>query len=123
MHWKPEGYTSVAPYLIVTDAQATLDFAAAVFGGETLSVRRGASGAITHAEMRIDDTVVMLGQAPGGPAAHVHVYVADPDGAQRAALAFGAAEVEPVQDRPEGVRRGGVRDANAITWWLSRDRG
>ena len=123
MQWKPEGYTSVAPYLIVADAQATLDFARAVFGAETLRVMRGDSGAITHAEMRIDDTVVMLGQAPGGPAAHVHVYVSDPGGAQSAALAFGADEVEPVQDRPEGVRRGGVRDANGITWWLTRHLG
>lgn len=123
MQWKPDGYTSVAPYLVVGDAQATLDFARAVFGAETLRVERGASGAITHAEMRIDDTVVMLGQSPGGPAAHVHVYVADPEAAHRTALAHGAEEVQPVQDRPDGDRRGGVRDANGITWWMGRHKG
>ncbi|MFP4043439.1 MAG: VOC family protein [Rhodosalinus sp.] len=123
MQWKPEGYTSVAPYLIVSDAQATLDFARAVFGAETLRVMRGDSGAITRAEMRIDDTVVMLGQAPGGPGAQVHVYVADPEAAQRTALAHGAEEVQPVQGQPGGERSGGVRDANGITWWMGRSKG
>ena len=123
MQWKPAGYTSVAPYLVVSDAEAALDFTHRVFGAETLRVLRGDAGRVTHAETRIYDTVVMFGQAPGGPAAHVHVYVADPEAAQRTALSLGAEEVQPVRETPEGDLRGGVRDVNGITWWMGRYRG
>ena len=32
MTYKPSGYTSVAPYLTVNDAQGTIDFLVRVFG-------------------------------------------------------------------------------------------
>lgn len=123
MSYKPSGYTSAAPYLIVADAEATLAFTAAVFGAERLRVIRGADGAIRHAELRIDDTVVMVGQMGGGPEAHVHVYVDDPDAAFARALAAGATPVQAVAVQDDGDRRGGVRDANGTTWWLGRAGG
>lgn len=120
MSYKPNGYTSVAPYLVVADAERTLAFAAEVFGGETLRVFRDGDDRIVHAESRIDDTVVMIGQMPGGPAAHVHVYVTDVDATYERALAAGAVAVEAPASKPEGDRRGGVRDPNGTTWWLGR---
>ena len=36
MAWKPHGYTSVAPYLVVDGAQRTIDFLVTVFGAEPL---------------------------------------------------------------------------------------
>lgn len=123
MSYKPDGYTSAAPYLIVADAAATLDFTATVFGAEALRVIRGDDGALKHAELRIDDTVVMVGQMGGGPAAHVHVDVDDPDAAFGRALAAGATPVQAVAVQDDGDRRGGVRDANGTTWWLGRSGG
>lgn len=82
MPFKPDTYPSVAPYLVVEGAQATLDFLVTVFDAVPLRLHPGAHGRLGHAEVRIDDTVVMLGDAmPGWPAvpAHVHVYVADVD--------------------------------------------
>jgi uncharacterized glyoxalase superfamily protein PhnB len=123
MSYKPSGYTSAAPYLIVADAEATLAFTAAVFGAEPLRVIRGDDGALRHAELRIDDTVVMVGPMGGGPEAHVHVYVDDPDAAFGRALAAGATPVQAVAVQDDGDRRGGVRDANGTTWWLGRAGG
>jgi uncharacterized glyoxalase superfamily protein PhnB len=120
MSYKPADYTSVAPYLVVADAAASLSFAGTVFGAQTLRVFRRDDGSIVHAEMRIDDTVVMLGQMPGGPPAHVHVYLPDPEAAFARALDAGGEAVEPVEAKSDGNIRGGVRDANGVTWWLSR---
>ncbi len=120
MGYKPEGYTSVAAYLIVSDAQATLDFAAAVFGAPQLRVMRRDDGGIMHAEFRIDDTVVMVGETQGGPQAHLHVYLEDPDAAFARAVDAGASVVEEISLKDDGDRRGGVRDACGTTWWLAR---
>ena len=44
MSYKPAGYTSVSPYLIVRDAERTLAFVAAVFGAERLRMIRHEDG-------------------------------------------------------------------------------
>jgi uncharacterized glyoxalase superfamily protein PhnB len=120
MTWKPAGYTSLSPYLIVDDAEATLAFAEAAFGAERLREFRNDSGAIVHAELRVDDTVLMVGQMPGGPDATLHLYVPDPDATVTRALDAGATLAEAVRDHADGDRRGGVRDPNGPTWFLGR---
>lgn len=117
--YKPAGYTSAAPYLVVADAEALLGFLRAVFGAEPLFLHRRDDGSIAHAEVRIDDTVVMCGQAEGVPPAHVHVYLADVDAAFARALAAGGSEVQPVAEKGDGDRRGGVADPSGTVWWLS----
>lgn len=117
--YKPEGHTAVSPYLIVADAEAALAFIAAVFGAGPTYMHRTAAGAIGHAEVTIDDTVVMLGQMADGPGAHVHVYVADLDAAFARAKAAGGTVVQEIADKGDGDRRGGVTDPSGTTWWLS----
>lgn len=118
--YKPDGYPDLAPYLVVSDAQATLDFVAAVFGTGPARVHRDEAGEIVHAEARVGDGMVMIGQMPGGADAMLHVYVPDPDATHRLALAAGASEVQPVQVKEDGDRRGGVRDANGTQWFFAR---
>jgi uncharacterized glyoxalase superfamily protein PhnB len=119
---KPDGYTSVAPYLIVDGAAGTIDFLRTVFGAQELRRFPDPDGRIVHAEVRIDDTVVMLADAvPAWPAvpAHVHVYVRDVDETYRRALQAGGASVqEPVKKEDED-KRGGVKDAGGTTWWIA----
>ena len=121
MPYKPDGYTSVAPYLIVPDAEAVLAFAKAVFGADPLFIHRAPDGAIAHAEFRIDDTVVMCGQSAGAAPANVHVYLPDVDAAFRRALAAGGTVVQEVAEKGDGDRRGGVADPSGTTWWLSTE--
>jgi len=118
--YKPEGYPSVSPYLTVNGAAETIACLEWVFGAT--GIRRFASedGRIVHAEVRIEDSVVMLGEAPDGAAvpAHVHVYVSDVDAAYNRALEAGAESVQaPIQeDDPD--KRGGVRVPGVTTWWM-----
>ena len=118
--YKPEGYPDVSAYLIVEDAEATLAFLEAVFSAPRLRVHRRDDGSIMHAEARVGDSVVMVGQMPGGPSAHVHVYVDDVDAHFARAEAAGGEVVAPPETKPDGDRRGGVRDPNGITWWLAQ---
>ena len=121
--FKPEGYTSVAPYLVVEGAQATIDFLKQVFDATDLRCFPDDAGKLLHAEVRIDDTVIMIADAapPHWPAvpAHVHVYVRDVDAVYQSALAAGATAVqEPVRKSDED-KRGGFTDVGGITWWVA----
>jgi uncharacterized glyoxalase superfamily protein PhnB len=119
--YKPEGYTSVAPYLIVDGADRTIAFLRTVFGAEEIRRFAAPDGGIMHAEVRLDDTVVMLGDAgPGYPSvpAHVHVYVPDVDATYARALAAGATSVRAPEQQGDDDKRGGVKDAGGTTWWI-----
>jgi PhnB protein len=119
---KPEGYPAVSPYLVVDGAARTIEFLAAVFGAVELRRFPGPNGTLMHAEVRIDDSVLMLADStaewPPVPS-YVHVYVPDVDATYRRALDARAISVqEPVQKEDED-KRGGVRDAGGTTWWIA----
>jgi uncharacterized glyoxalase superfamily protein PhnB len=120
--YKPQAYNSVSPYLIVDGAGRTIDFLVQAFGAVEIRRFPGNDGMIMHAEVRIDDTVVML--ADGGPSwppipAHVHVYVADVDATYQRALAAGAISVQAQLKKDDADKRGGVKDAGGTTWWIA----
>ncbi len=119
---KPEGYTSVAPYLIVEDASGLIEFLTTVFDAVELRRFPAEGGRLMHAEVMIDDSVVMLADSTEGwqpTPAHVHVYVADVDETYRRALEAGATSVqEPVQKDDED-KRGGVIGPGNVTWWIA----
>lgn len=124
--YKPDGYTSASPYLVVSDATATIAFLVSVFGGEVLRHMTDDDGRVRHSEVRIDDTVVMLGDAfPGWPpvGAHVHVYVSDVDAVYARALAAGAESVQVPEQKGDADKRGGVKDAGGTTWWIATQVG
>ena len=121
--YKPAGYTSVSPYLIVNGAAATIDFLTRVFGGAELRRFADDAGRLMHAEVRIDDTVVMVADSapPAWPAvaSQVHIYVPDVDATYRKALDAGAVSVQEPSKKADEDRRGGVKDAGGITWWMA----
>ncbi|MDO5705127.1 MAG: VOC family protein [Paracoccus sp. (in: a-proteobacteria)] len=119
MSYKPEGYTDLAPYLLVRDAEAVLAFCAAVFGATRLRVIPRPEGGIMHAECRIGDTVLMMGEADAPPAT-LHLYLPDPDAALARATAAGAEVIQPMTEKGDGDRRGGVRAPDGTQWYLSR---
>jgi PhnB protein len=119
MSYKPKGYTDLAPYLLVKDAKAVLEFCEAVFGATRLRVIAGESGGIMHAECRIGDTVLMMGEADGPPTM-LHIYLDDPDAAFDRAVAAGAEVIQPMMEKGDGDRRGGVRAPDGTQWFVSR---
>ncbi len=121
--WKPEGYTSVSPYLITPKPQEVIDFLKATLGATPLRRFDTPDGSIMHAEVDIDGTVVMMGEAgedwPAVPC-HLHVYVADVDAAYARAVENGGESVQaPTQGEGDSDRRGGVLDPGGNTWWFA----
>ncbi|HEX8618877.1 MAG TPA: VOC family protein [Thermoanaerobaculia bacterium] len=122
MSHKPEGYNSVSPYLVVSGASATIEFLQRVFGAVELRRYPGEDGRLMHAEVRIDDTVVMLADGVEGwppVPSYVHLYVPDVDDTYRRALEAGATSVQEPVKKEDADKRGGVRDAGGTTWWIA----
>jgi len=108
--WKPEGYSSVSPYLISDGAQRVIDSLTRAFGAHRLRRYDMPDGSIMYAEVRIDDSVVMLADGGGNwppVPAHLHVYMRDVDAAYRLALEAGGVAVQEPQ-RKGGIRTGGA---------------
>ena len=99
--------------MIIIDEQGKI--AIAKYGRSWRGIKpklAGENGAIAHAEVRIDDSVLMLGDRPKGMEpvpAHVHVYVADVDAAHARAVEKGAENVQDPVKREDADRRGGSR--------------
>lgn len=118
----PDGYHTLTPYLTVQDAGALLAFLTQAFDAvETLRMS-GPDGAVRHAEARIGDSIVMIGQAreqwtprPGT----IYVYVPDVDATYARALAAGAVSLREPATQDYGDRSGGVQDPQGNQWWLA----
>jgi PhnB protein len=122
VHYKPEGYNTLQPYLIVSDAGGLIDFLKQAFDAEDRSRMQAPDGRIIHAEVSIGDSVVMISQHdPGEPAftAMLHMYLPDPDEAYRRALQAGATSLREPADEFYGDRMGGVQDRFGNQWWLA----
>jgi uncharacterized glyoxalase superfamily protein PhnB len=120
--YKPQGYSTVSPYLIVDGASQTIDFLVRAFDAVELRRFPDATGKLMHAEVRIDDSIVMLADGGGDwlpISANVHVYVADVDATYRRALEAGATSVQEPVKKDDADKRGGVKDAGGTTWWIA----
>jgi uncharacterized glyoxalase superfamily protein PhnB len=118
----PAGYQTVAPYLVVPDAAEFIDFLKN--GLSATEIRRfpGEDGRIMHAEVRIGDCVIMMGdQRDGAKAwpAMLHLYVPDCDASYKRAIEAGATSEREPGDNPDGDRRGGVSDRWGNQWWFA----
>jgi uncharacterized glyoxalase superfamily protein PhnB len=121
LDYVPEGQQCVAPYLIVPDAEMEIEFLRQVFDAEPVHRATGGAGGI-HAEVRIGDTVVMLGQPPGGASpqpANLHAYVADVDRTYQRALEAGAVDATAPTEQPFGGRRASFTDPAGHCWWVA----
>ena len=118
--YKREGFHTVTPYLTVEKAPELVDFVKEAFGA-TESFRATGSAGGLHAEVKIGDSMVMIGGGPGireMPTA-IHLYVPDIDDTYQRALVAGATSLfEPV-DQPYGERAAAVQDPTGNRWYFA----
>jgi uncharacterized glyoxalase superfamily protein PhnB len=120
--YKHEGLQDVAPYLFPKAAPAFIDFLQRAFGAEVLGRHEDSSGMVLHADVKIGDSIVGMGQAHGPwqpMPAGIHHYVPNVDEAYQRALEAGATSLEGPSDRPYGDRFAGVVDAEGNYWYLA----
>jgi len=117
----PEGYTTVAPWVVTDDTGAFLDFVAQVFGGEELGRVLTEDGLVGHGEIRVGDTVVLAfdrhADWPVMPSL-LRVYVADADQVFSQAVAAGGQVVTAVANDAFGQRGGRIKDPFGNIWWV-----
>jgi PhnB protein len=119
---RPDGYHSVTPYLVVDGAASVIDFLKEVFNAQEVMRLAAPRGRIGHTEMRIGDSLVMLGDAHDGHPpmqAMLHVYVDDADATYQRAVAAGAPSVQAPADQFYGDRSGAVKDPCGNLWWIA----
>jgi PhnB protein len=115
----PDGYHTLSPYLIATNAEELVQFVSHVF--ETRERRRmtGAAGAF-HFELEIGDSVLMVGEGSVDAfPAMLHVYAADSDAVYERALAEGATTVAEPHDTDFGDHRAAFDDRWGNQWWVA----
>lgn len=122
----PDRYRYAAiPHIMIDKAGAAIDFYVAAFGAEEIMRIAYPDGRILHAELRIGESVVMVGDADGmfvsppvagGTTVGLHVYVEDVDAMHRRAVAAGATSLQPPTDMFYGDRTTMLRDPFGHIW-------
>jgi len=118
----PDGYHSVTPYLVVQGVAKLIDFLKQAFDAKEIERMAGPDGSVMHGEVRIGDSVVMMGEAWGESkpiAAALYLYVNDTDVTYRRALQAGATSLREPADQFYGDRSGGVKDPAGNQWWIA----
>ena len=80
IEFKPNGYNSLSPYLVVKNASKLIDLLTKIFGAKVTRQFNNPDGSIMHAEVLIDDSILMIGDAQDDYHARItvlHVYVTD----------------------------------------------
>lgn len=118
--YKPTGYTSASPYFIVEDAQRFIELMQHIFDARELRTYYRSSGKIMHAELQIDDSVIMLADATETYSAEtivMHVYVPDADAVFQKAIAAGCEAIDyPKSQEGDPDRRGTFKDFAGNLW-------
>ncbi len=121
-----EGFHTVTLYLAVQGAAQLIDFVKQAFGA-TETLRGTGSGGGLHAEVRIGDSMVMIGGYAGMPfdetPSAIHLYVDDADAVYERALEAGAASLQGPTDQPYGDREAGVKDPFGNLWYIATHKG
>ena len=65
----PEGYHSISPALTCKDAARAIDFYKHVFGAEEIMRMPSPDGKISHAELKIGDSIIFVNDEMGPMAA------------------------------------------------------
>jgi uncharacterized glyoxalase superfamily protein PhnB len=115
----------IYPALRYRDAAAAIDWLERAFGFQTIARHEAPDGTIAHAELRLGESLIMLGQGvedlqdpPASPrAARTTIYVAvtDVDGLHARAQSAGA-DVSELTEQDYGSRDFSARDLEGIHW-------
>jgi PhnB protein len=127
----PEGHHSVTPSIMVAGAAKAIDFYKKALGAEELSRFPGPDGSIMHAEIRIGDSPIMLGDempeqgakgpnAYGGTPVSFFIYQDNVDAAWKRAIDAGGKQIMPLADQFWGDRAGCFEDPFGHKWWLAQ---
>jgi PhnB protein len=123
----PKGYHSLTPYLVVDDAARAIDFYKRAFGAKETMRMATPGGKISHAELKIGDSMLMLSEemegngnksphSLGGSPVGIFLYVDNVDSVFNQAKSAGAKVEMPLADQFWGDRYGKLVDPFGHSW-------
>jgi PhnB protein len=124
----PKGYPRLMPYLLYADSNAAIDFLTRAFGFREKYRMTGDDGRVNHAELELDDAVVMLGtpgsdyknpKALGSSTCSIYSYIDDVDAHFERAREAGAAILREPEDQFYGDRSYGAADPEGHEWYFA----
>jgi PhnB protein len=118
----PKGLNNVNVYMHPLRAEPVIGFLKRAFGAQEVAKYASPDGVVHHAEIRVGDSVVEMGEAHGPyqpMQSTFYMYVPDCDAVYRRALAAGAKSISEPVDQPYGDRSGGVTDPFGNTWYVA----
>jgi PhnB protein len=117
-----EDFRSVTPHFNPVRSAEFIEFLQKAFGGEEIYRAESPEGRIFHAQVRIGDSIIGMGDAHGPyqpMPGTLHLYVPDTDALYEQALRAGAESIQPPADQPYGDRSAGVRDPFGNRWFIA----
>lgn len=123
----PDGFHTITPYLRVRKGREAIDFYKKAFGAEEVYSLPGPDGSVMHAELKIGDSRMMLGEeckdwglmsplSLGGNGSGLHLYVEDVDASFKRAADAGCKVAMPPTDMFWGDRYGKLIDPFGHEW-------
>ena len=118
----PEGLRTVNPYLHPLRGEPLISFLKRALGAEELAKYASPDGVIHHAQIKIGDSVLEMGEAHGPyqpMPAMFYLYVPNVDAMYSRAVNAGATSTGEPADQPYGDRTASVKDAFGNQWYLA----
>ena len=118
----PKGLNNVNVYLHPRRAEPVISFMKRALGASEIAKYASPDGVVHHAEIRVGDSVVEMGEAHDKyepMPAMFYLYVPDSDAVYRRALAAGAKSLHEPTDQPYGDRNSAVTDPFGNTWYFA----
>jgi PhnB protein len=130
VHYIPEGYNSVTPYLVIKGAAKAIEYYKNVFGATVVVRMDGPDGKVGHAELQIGDSRIMLAdenpamgyrsaETIGASPVSLYVYMPDCDAIVEKAAKQGGKILKPVADQFYGDRSGFFQDPFGHLWGVA----
>ena len=118
----PEGFHTITPYLLLKDVKNFLVFLRNAYDAEDISTSETPDGTIMHAQVKIGDSFMMMGEASGEwkpMPASIYLYVNDVDSVYNKAIKAGAQSLMEPRNEFYGDRMAGVGDSFGNMWWIA----
>ncbi len=119
----PAGYRNITSYLVVRGVATLLDFLHHAFHSDGLIRTPEPDGSITHAAVKIGDSILEMGETGGVQhdplPGQLHHYLRDVDSAFQRAIAAGAKSLYEPSAMPYGDREAGIEDPSGNQWFLA----
>jgi PhnB protein len=123
----PEGYHSISPSLTCKDAARAIEFYKSVFGAVEIVNMSSPDGKISHAELKIGDSIIFVNDemgpmatgTPGTPRMSLFLYVENADKTFTRAVAAGAQIDMALENQFWGDSYGKVSDPFGHQWGIA----